>query len=65
MIDDTTRFAAEVRADEAHWQQAGIRRVPALVIDGRYLVQGAQPPAVFERALREHLAARGPAAAPV
>lgn len=58
VIDDPARFAAEVRAAEAEWQQAGIRSVPALVIDGRYLVQGGQPPAVFERALRERLAAQ-------
>jgi predicted DsbA family dithiol-disulfide isomerase len=59
VIDDHARFAAEVRAAEAQWQQAGIRSVPALVIDGQSLVQGGQPPAVFERALRERLAARG------
>lgn len=57
VIDDPTRCAADVRAAQAQWQQAGIHSVPALVIDSRTLVQGGQPPAVFERALRERLAA--------
>ena len=46
------RYAAEVRAAEAHWQRLGIRAVPSVVIDGRHLVQGGQPPEVFEQALR-------------
>lgn len=46
-------FAAEVRAAEARWQQAGIRSVPSVVIDERHLIQGGQPPEVFERALRQ------------
>jgi predicted DsbA family dithiol-disulfide isomerase len=47
------RYADEVRADERRWQQAGIRSVPSVVIDGRHLIQGGQPPAVFEQALRQ------------
>jgi predicted DsbA family dithiol-disulfide isomerase len=27
--------------------------VPAIVIDGRYLISGGQPPEAFERALRQ------------
>jgi predicted DsbA family dithiol-disulfide isomerase len=49
--------ADEVRAAEAQWQQAGIRAVPSVVIDGRHLIQGGQPPEVFEQALRQ-IAAR-------
>jgi predicted DsbA family dithiol-disulfide isomerase len=45
--------ADEVRAAEAEWQQAGIRAVPSVVIDGRHLIQGGQPPEVFEQALRQ------------
>ena len=45
-------FAAEVRAEEAYWQGAGIQAVPAVIIDGRHLIQGGQPPEVFEQALR-------------
>jgi predicted DsbA family dithiol-disulfide isomerase len=46
-------FATEVRAAETRWQQAGIRSVPSVVIDERHLIQGGQPPEVFERALRQ------------
>ena len=47
------RHADEVRAAERRWQEAGIRAVPSLVIDGRHLLQGAQPPEMFEQALRQ------------
>ena len=36
------RFAKEVRAEERHWQQQGIRSVPAIIFDERHLVSGAQ-----------------------
>mgnify|MGYP001171448323 CR=1 FL=1 len=49
--------AAEVRAAEAHWQQAGIHSVPAVVINDRHLISGGQPPEVFEQALRQIAAA--------
>jgi predicted DsbA family dithiol-disulfide isomerase len=52
------RYADEVRADEAHWQSMGIHSVPSVVLDGKYLLQGAQPVEVFERALRELTAPR-------
>jgi predicted DsbA family dithiol-disulfide isomerase len=55
------RFSAEVREAEQAWQQAGIRSVPAVVIDRRHLISGGQPPEVFEQALRQLAAA--PAAA--
>jgi predicted DsbA family dithiol-disulfide isomerase len=42
-----------VRKAEAHWQQAGISSVPAVIIEGQYLVSGGQPPEVFEQALRQ------------
>lgn len=46
------RYAAEVRAAEAHWQRLGINAVPSIIIDERHQIQGAQPAEVFERALR-------------
>ncbi len=52
------QYAAEVRAAEAGWQRAGIHSVPSLVINRRHLIQGGQPPAVFEQALRQ-IAAEG------
>ena len=47
------RYAAEVRADEALWRQRGINSVPAVVVEGKYLISGGQPAAVFEEALRK------------
>lgn len=44
--------ADAVRTDERLWQSRGISAVPAIVIDGRYLISGGQPPEAFERALR-------------
>lgn len=46
------RFADDVRADEALWQSRGISSVPAVVIDGKYLISGGQPVESFEQALR-------------
>ena len=51
------RYAAEVRADEQAWQEAGIRSVPSVVVNRRHLIQGAQTPEVFEQALRQIAAA--------
>jgi predicted DsbA family dithiol-disulfide isomerase len=48
-----TRYSGEVRDAEARWQEAGIRAVPSVVINGRHLIQGGQPPEVFLKALRE------------
>jgi predicted DsbA family dithiol-disulfide isomerase len=45
-------FAAEVRARERFWQDAGIHSVPAVVIDRQHLISGGQPPQVFADALR-------------
>lgn len=45
-------YIAEVRADERHWREQGITAVPAIVIDGKYLITGGQPTASFEKALR-------------
>jgi predicted DsbA family dithiol-disulfide isomerase len=46
-------YADDVRQAEADWQQAGIRAVPSVVINGRHLIQGGQPPEVFEQAMRQ------------
>ncbi len=51
-------FVAEVRAEEQHWLRLGIRSVPSVVVNDRHLIQGGQPPEVFEQALRQ-LAAAG------
>jgi predicted DsbA family dithiol-disulfide isomerase len=46
-------YADEVRQGEYYWQRAGIRSVPAIVINQRHLISGGQPPEVFEQALRK------------
>jgi predicted DsbA family dithiol-disulfide isomerase len=46
-------FIPEVRAAEVLWLKSGIDAVPAVVIDRRQLIQGAQTPEVFETALRQ------------
>ena len=46
-------FAAEVRERERFYLDAGIHSVPAVIIDDRHLIQGGQPPEVFEQALRQ------------
>ena len=50
LADD--RYAAEVRAEEALWVSRGITGVPAVVVEGKCLISGGQPAAVFEEALR-------------
>ena len=47
------RYAAQVREREAHFQQLGIHAVPSVIVNGRHLIQGGQPPEVFEQALRQ------------
>lgn len=46
------RYTQEVREAQHLWQSRGINSVPAIVIDGRHLISGGQPPEAFERALR-------------
>jgi predicted DsbA family dithiol-disulfide isomerase len=49
----TGRYAGEVRAAEREWQSQGISAVPAIVIDGQWLISGGQPAEAFEQALRQ------------
>ena len=46
-------FEPEVRAREQFWLQRGVNGVPFVVVNGRHAIEGAQPPEVFEQALRE------------
>jgi predicted DsbA family dithiol-disulfide isomerase len=46
-------YTDEVRAAEQSWQQAGIHSVPSIIINDRHLIEGGQPPEVFEQALRQ------------
>ena len=56
-ILESNAFAAEVRDRERFYAEHGIQGVPAVIINDRHLIQGAQPVEFFERALRQ-LAAR-------
>jgi predicted DsbA family dithiol-disulfide isomerase len=56
------RYADEVRRREQHFQQLGIHAVPSVIINQRHLIQGGQPPELFEQALRQ-LAAQPPGSA--
>ena len=50
-------YADEVRAEEQEYQAMGIHAVPAVIINNRYLVSGAQPVEAFEEAIQQALAA--------
>lgn len=47
------QYGAAVREDEARAQAAGISSVPAFIINGQYLISGAQEPAALVSALKE------------
>lgn len=52
-VVDSGRHADEVRDRERFYQQLGIQSVPSVIVDDRHLIQGGQPPDVFEQALRQ------------
>lgn len=49
-------YAQEVRDALQMWRANGIQAVPSVIINQRWLIQGAQAPEVFEDALRRVLA---------
>ncbi|HET6552571.1 MAG TPA: DsbA family oxidoreductase [Dyella sp.] len=48
-----SRYAQDVRAQEQFYQSQGIRAVPSVIVNDRYLIQGGQPADVFEQTLRK------------
>lgn len=52
MLEDQ-RFAATMRASEAHWLRRGIRGVPAMIFDRRHLVTGARGVETYTRILEQ------------
>jgi predicted DsbA family dithiol-disulfide isomerase len=52
-ILQSDEFSAEVRAQQNYFTSAGIRSVPAIIINDRHLISGGQPVEVFEQALRQ------------
>lgn len=55
-------YADAVRESEAFFTQAGIRAVPAVIVNRRHLISGGQPVEAYEQALRE-IAAQAASAA--
>lgn len=55
-------YADEVRREQAVWRQRGINAVPSVVFEGRWMIQGGQPPQVFEQAIRQIVAGMAGAA---
>lgn len=55
---DSDRYADDVRQQEQFWQAQGIHSVPSVIVNDRWLIQGGQPPEVFEDTLRR-IAAEG------
>lgn len=55
---------AEVEAGLEQARALGISSVPTFVIDGRYAIQGAQPPEVLAQALAQIVAENSPASGP-
>lgn len=47
------RYADTVRAAERRYMEAGVTAVPGFVLDGRYLISGAQPPDTLADAIRQ------------
>jgi len=52
-ILDSDEYAKAVREDEATYQQAGISAVPAFIVNGKYLISGAQEPDTLVEAFEE------------
>jgi predicted DsbA family dithiol-disulfide isomerase len=46
-------YTQEVRSDEALWRNRGISAVPSVIFNQRWMIQGGQPPGVFEQAIRQ------------
>jgi predicted DsbA family dithiol-disulfide isomerase len=49
----TGRYTEEVRQAEKLWISRGIQAVPGIVINGKWLISGGQPPDMFEQTLRK------------
>jgi predicted DsbA family dithiol-disulfide isomerase len=52
-ILESDEYAREVRESEQRFQELGIHAVPSVIVNDRHLIQGGQPPEMFEQALRQ------------
>ena len=50
---ESGEFEREVRQQQAFYASAGVRSVPAVVVNQRHLISGGQPVAVYVQALRQ------------
>ncbi|HPN07550.1 MAG TPA: DsbA family oxidoreductase [Hyphomonadaceae bacterium] len=55
-------FVDEVRRDEGLWRNRGISAVPSVIFNQRWMIQGGQPPKVFEQAIRQIISGQAEAA---
>jgi predicted DsbA family dithiol-disulfide isomerase len=53
LVLEENRYAEDVREKERFYQSQGIHSVPSIIVNERYLIQGGQPPEVFEQTLRK------------
>lgn len=58
LVLESGAYTNDVRQAEQFWQHSGINAVPSVIINDRHLIQGGQPPEVFEQAIRK-IAAEG------
>ena len=52
-IARSDQYTEEVREAEQRFMDMGVSAVPAFILDGRYLISGAQPTDVLVDALRQ------------
>ena len=52
-ILSTNEYEQAVRERQRHYTDMGITSVPSIILNGKYLLQGAQPAEQFERAIRQ------------
>ncbi|MDZ7828966.1 MAG: DsbA family oxidoreductase [Halofilum sp. (in: g-proteobacteria)] len=52
-IARSDQYAEEVRAAERRFMEAGVSAVPGFILDGRYLISGAQPSETLADAIRQ------------
>jgi predicted DsbA family dithiol-disulfide isomerase len=57
-IAESREFEAETRERERLWLDRGVNGVPLVVVDDSFAIEGAQPPEVFEQALRRAAGSR-------
>ncbi len=48
-------YAGHVRQSQSHQRERGVQSVPTIIVNGEYVINGGQPPAIFEKAFR-HIA---------